>query len=103
MEEVRQNFAVIQKELDALEKEMKTLRQRVEFANLYHNRMEEFHNLKMEYVFMNVELLIYQKRSKKSQAEQWELYKEQVSEIIWEAFESYWKDEKLYQVHLETY
>jgi len=43
------------------------------------------------------------KRSKRSQAEKWELYKEQVGEIIQEAFESYWKDEKLYWLCLETY
>ncbi len=47
--------------------------------------MEEFDNLKMEHAFMKVALLIYQKRSKRSQAKQWELYKEQVGEIIWEA------------------
>jgi len=44
--------------------------------------MEEFDNLKMEHAFMKVALLIYQKRSKRSQAKQWELYKEQVGEII---------------------
>jgi hypothetical protein len=44
--------------------------------------MEEFDNLKMEYAFMNGKFLIYQKKSKRSQAEQWESYKEQVSEII---------------------
>ncbi len=65
--------------------------------------MEEFNNFKMEYAFMKAKLLIYQKRSKRSQVEQWELYKEQVDEIIWEAFESYWKDEEVYQLHLETY
>jgi hypothetical protein len=31
------------------------------------------------------------------------LQKEQVSEIIREAFESYWKDEELYHLCLETY
>jgi hypothetical protein len=41
--------------------------------------MEEFDNFKMEYAFMKVEL----------QVEQWELHKEQVREIIWEAFECY--------------
>jgi hypothetical protein len=51
--------------------------------------MEEFDNLKMEHAFMKVELLIYQKRRKRNQVEQWDLYKEQVREIIWEAFESY--------------
>jgi hypothetical protein len=57
----------------------------------------------MEHAFMKVKLLIYYKRSKKNQAKEWELYKEQVNKIIWEAFESYQKDEKLYQLHLETY
>jgi hypothetical protein len=37
------------------------------------------------------------------QVEQWELHKEQVREIIWEAFECYWKDEDLYQLCLESY
>ncbi len=44
--------------------------------------MEEFDNLKMEYAFMNVELLIYQKKSKRSQVKAWEFYNEQVDEII---------------------
>jgi hypothetical protein len=43
----------------------------------------------MEHAFMKVKLLIYYKRSKKNQAKEWELYKEQVDKIIWEAFESY--------------
>jgi hypothetical protein len=47
---------MIQEELKALEKEMKTLRQRAELANFYHNRMEEFDNLSMEHAF----ILIYQ-------------------------------------------
>jgi hypothetical protein len=51
--------------------------------------MEKFDNLKMEYVFTKVELLIYQKRSNRNQVEQWELYKKQVDEIIQEAFKSY--------------
>ncbi len=54
--------------------------------------MGEFENLKMEYAFMKVGLLIYQKRSKRSQAKQWELYKEQIGEIIQKVFESYRKD-----------
>jgi hypothetical protein len=61
---------------------MRALRQRARLANLYHYQMEEFNNFKMEYAFMKVKLLIYQKRSKRSQVEQWELYKEQVDEII---------------------
>lgn len=43
---------MIQEELKALEKEMRTLKQMAELADLYHNRMEEFDNLSMEYVFM---------------------------------------------------
>ncbi len=31
------------------------------------------------------------------------MYKEQIGEIIWEAFESYQKDEELYQFCIETY
>ncbi len=52
---------------------------------------------------MNTKILIYQKKSKRSQVKQWELYKEQVGEFIWEAFESYWKDEVLYHLCLKTY
>lgn len=54
--------------------------------------MGEFENLKMEYAFMKVRLWIYQKRSKRSQAKQWELYKQQIGEIIQKVFESYQKD-----------
>jgi hypothetical protein len=50
---------MIPKNMEALEREMKTLRQRVELVDLYHNWMEEFDNLKMEYVFMKAKLLIY--------------------------------------------
>lgn len=57
---------MIQKELEAIEKEMRSLRHKVEMANLYHHRMEDI--LKMEHAFMKAELLIYQQRSKKSQA-----------------------------------
>ncbi len=89
MEEVQKNLNVVQKELDILVEEMKALRQRAKLANLYHYRVEEFNNLKMEHAFMKAELLIYQKRNKRSQAKQWELYKEQINEIIWEAFESH--------------
>jgi hypothetical protein len=69
--------------------------------------MEEFDNVKMEHAFMKTIFLIYQmiyqNNNKRSQVEQWELHKEQVNEIIREAFESYWKDEELYQWCLETY
>lgn len=37
------------------------LKQKVEFTNFYHNRMEEFDNLKMEYTFMKTELLNFKK------------------------------------------
>jgi hypothetical protein len=37
--------------------------------------MEEFNNLKMEYAFMKADLLIYQKKNKRSQAKQWEFYR----------------------------
>ncbi len=60
---------MIQDEFNALAKEMRAIKQRAELANLYHYHMEEFDNLKMEHAFMKVELLIYQKRSKRSQAE----------------------------------
>jgi hypothetical protein len=48
--------------------------------------MEKFDNLKMEYAFMKVKLLIYQQRN---QAKHWALHKEQVGQIIQESFESY--------------
>lgn len=75
---------------------MKILKQKVELVDLYHHQMEEFDNLKMEYAFMKVTLLIYWYKSIKNQAEQWALHKKQVSEIIWKAFGTYWKDEELY-------
>jgi hypothetical protein len=60
---------MIQDELDALPEEMRALKQKAEFVDLYHYQMEEFDNLKMEHAFMKAKLLIYQKRSKRSQAE----------------------------------
>ncbi len=96
LEEVWKNPNVIQEMLDTLAEEMRAWRQRAERADLYHYQMEEFNNLKMEHAFMEAKLLIYQKRSKRNQVEQWELYKEQINEIIQEAFESYEKDEELY-------
>jgi hypothetical protein len=56
-----------QEELEAIEKEMRSLRHKVEMANMYHHRMENI--LKTEHAFMKVELLIYQQRNKKSQVE----------------------------------
>jgi hypothetical protein len=61
---------VVQEELDTLVEEMKVLRKRVELVDLYHFQMAEFDNLKMDHAFMKVELLIYQKRSKRNQAKQ---------------------------------
>ncbi len=56
---MRQNLGMTLEDMEALEREMKTLRQKVELANLYHHLMEEFNNLKMEYAFMKVKFLIY--------------------------------------------
>lgn len=50
---------MIQEELDALAKELRALKQRAKFANLYHYQMEEFGNLKMENAFIEAKLLIY--------------------------------------------
>jgi hypothetical protein len=36
------------------------------------------------------------KEEQKKSSQRWELYKGQVGEIVWEAFESYQKDKKLY-------
>ncbi len=67
---------------EELAKEMSVFKQKVELIDLHHYWMEEFDNLKMEHAFMKVELLIYKKRSKRSQVEEWELYKEKINEII---------------------
>jgi hypothetical protein len=50
LEELWYDICIIQEELDSLVKEMKALRQRVEFIDLYHHQMEEFNNLKMVYL-----------------------------------------------------
>jgi hypothetical protein len=47
---------------------MRVLKQRAKLVDLYHYQMEEFNNLKIKHAFMKAELLIYQKRSKRSQA-----------------------------------
>jgi hypothetical protein len=65
--------------------------------------MEEFDNLKMEHAFMGTKLLIYQKRSKRNQVKQWELYKEQIDEIMREGFKSYRKNEEFHQLCFKTY
>ncbi len=57
---------------------MKVLKQKAELIDLHHYWMEEFDNLKMEHAFMKTELLIYNKRSKRSQVEEWDLYKEKI-------------------------
>ncbi len=44
---------------------MKMLKQKVEFTNFYHNRMEELDNLKMEYAFMKTKLLNYENKETK--------------------------------------
>jgi hypothetical protein len=48
---------------------MRALRQRAELVDLYHHRIEEFDNLKMEYVFMKARLMIYQNMNKRNRAE----------------------------------
>jgi hypothetical protein len=62
LEEVKKNPCVVQEELDKLAKEMMVLRWKVKLIDLYHYQMEEFDNLKMEHVFMKVEVFIYQFR-----------------------------------------
>jgi hypothetical protein len=49
---MKQNLNMVREELKALKMEMWILWQKVELAYLYHNQMEEFNNLKMEYAFM---------------------------------------------------
>jgi FMN-dependent NADH-azoreductase len=44
--------------------------------------MEEFDNLKIEHAFMKAIFMNYQKRSKRSQLKQWDLYKKQVGELF---------------------
>jgi hypothetical protein len=58
---MKENPIMNLEQMEAIEREMKTLRLRTKLANLYHHQMEEFDNLKMEYAFMKTELLmIYQ-------------------------------------------
>jgi hypothetical protein len=45
------------------------LGKRAKLVDLYHDWMEEFNNLKMQYAFMKIELLIYQQRNKRCQVE----------------------------------
>jgi hypothetical protein len=65
--------------------------------------MEEFDNLKTKHAFMKAKLPIYQKGNNRNQVEQWEQCREQIGEIIQDAFESYQKDKELYLLHIETY
>ncbi len=60
---MKTNPIMTQEELEAIEKEMRSLRHKAEMANLYHHRMENV--LKMEHAFMKAKLLIYQQKSKK--------------------------------------
>jgi len=41
-------------ELEAIEKEMRSLRHKAEVANFYHHQVEEFDTFKMEHVFMKI-------------------------------------------------
>ncbi len=50
------------------QKKMRALKQRAKLVYLYHYWVEKFNNLKMEHAFMKVELLINQKRNKRSQS-----------------------------------
>jgi hypothetical protein len=43
---------MILEDLKTLKREMRTLRQMAKLVDLYHNQMDEFDNLKMEYAFM---------------------------------------------------
>jgi hypothetical protein len=52
---------------------------------------------------MKAKLPIYQKGNNRNQVEQWEQCREQIGEIIQDAFESYQKDKELYLLHIETY
>ncbi len=45
-------FGMVLEELEALEMEMWTLQQRAKLNDFYHNQMEEFNKLKMDYAFM---------------------------------------------------
>jgi hypothetical protein len=46
------NFGMVLEELEALEMEMWTLQQKAKLNDFYHNQMEEFNKLKMDYAFM---------------------------------------------------
>jgi hypothetical protein len=43
---------MVLEELEALEMEMWTLQQKAKLNDFYHNQMEEFNKLKMDYAFM---------------------------------------------------
>jgi hypothetical protein len=49
---MKQNPGIVLKELGTLETEMRMLWQKAEFVDIYHNWIEDFDNLKMEYAFM---------------------------------------------------
>jgi chromosome segregation ATPase len=60
IEEMKTNLIMTQEELEAIEKEMRSLKHKVEMASMYHHRMEDI--LKMEHAFMKDKLLIYQQK-----------------------------------------
>ncbi len=76
------NLNIIKEELDFLKKEMRPLKQRAELIDLYHHRMEEFNNLKMEYVFMKAKSMIYQNMNKRSKLSSGSSIRSLVGEII---------------------
>jgi hypothetical protein len=43
---------MVLEDLKTLKREMRTLKQMVKLVDIYHNQMDVFDNLKMEYAFM---------------------------------------------------
>jgi hypothetical protein len=65
--------------------------------------MEEIENLKMECVFIKVELMIYHQIIKRIWLDQWEVYKRHVIKKIIKDFASFRHDEDMCKAHPKLY
>ncbi len=65
--------------------------------------MAKLEVIKIENMFMKVDLLIYQQKVKKNRAEQWEFYKAQIIENLNNTLANCRKDKELLQLWLATY
>jgi hypothetical protein len=57
--------------------------------------MAKLEGIRIENMFTKVELFIYQQKVRNNRAKQWEFYKLQIIEILYEAFSGYQKDREL--------